>query len=156
MRLEDPVLTKMNEELVKSYLQLVAADDYRDFGALITDDCQFTLMPIGHTFRGRQDVMAFVQTAGGSRAHDQSSKVTITNWFGDDDYVCVEYVHRFLIFPKPLQFMGMIDGYWLVFHIRDGKFDVIREYINPSNVVTGLLVMLLLRLLPLIAARRKH
>jgi hypothetical protein len=50
----------------------------------------------------------------------------------------------------------MIDGYCLVFHIRDGKFDVIREYINPSNLVTSLLVVLLLRLLPVIAARRKH
>jgi hypothetical protein len=50
----------------------------------------------------------------------------------------------------------MIDGYCLVFHIRDGKFDAIREYINPSNLVTSLLVVLLLRLLPVIAARRKH
>jgi ketosteroid isomerase-like protein len=154
--MEDLVLRKVNEELVNRYLELVAADDYRDFGALITDDCQFALMPIGHTFRGRQDVMAFVQTAGGSRAHDQSSKVTITNWFGDGDYVCVEYVHRFVVFPKSVRFKGKIDGYCLVFHIRDGKFDVIREYINPSNIVTALLVMLLLRLLPVLTARRKH
>jgi ketosteroid isomerase-like protein len=43
--MEGPVLRKVNEELVDRYLQLVAADDYRDFGALITDDCQFALMP---------------------------------------------------------------------------------------------------------------
>jgi hypothetical protein len=49
----------------------------------------------------------------------------------------------------------MIDGYCLVFHMRDGKFDVIRENINPSNVVTGLLLALLPRLLPL-AVQRRH
>ena len=37
--LEDPVLTMVNQELVDRYLQFVAADDYRDFGDLITDDC---------------------------------------------------------------------------------------------------------------------
>ncbi len=104
----------------------------------------------------RSTSCSYASAGKGAPKHDQSSKVTITDWFDDGDHVCVEYVHRFVIFPKSLRLDGMIDRYCLVFHIRDGKFDVIREYINPSNVVTSFLVLLLLRLLPLIATLQKR
>ena len=34
--------------LIERYLAIVTDDDYERFGELLTDDCTFTLMPIGH------------------------------------------------------------------------------------------------------------
>jgi uncharacterized protein (TIGR02246 family) len=83
--------------LIKRYLAIVANDDYERFGALLTDDCSFTLMPIGHTWSGRDNVMSAVMAAGRRRAHDSRSKVNITNWFNSDEYLVVEYAHDALV-----------------------------------------------------------
>uniref|UniRef100_UPI003F9B8CF9 nuclear transport factor 2 family protein n=1 Tax=Mycobacterium sp. TaxID=1785 RepID=UPI003F9B8CF9 len=98
-------------------------------GELLTDDCSFTLMPIGHTWRGRNNVMSAVMAAGSRRTHDSRSKVNITNWFTNNEYLLVEYEHAAIVGGVRVK----IDGYCWVFHIRDGRFGSMREYINPSN-----------------------
>jgi ketosteroid isomerase-like protein len=50
--------------LIERYLAIVASDDYERFGELLTDDCTFTLMPIGRTWSGRDEVMSAVMAAG--------------------------------------------------------------------------------------------
>jgi uncharacterized protein (TIGR02246 family) len=136
--------------LIEQYLAIVADDDYERFGKLLTDDCSFTLMPIGHTWRGRDNVMSAVMTAGRSRAHDSRSRVTVTNWFTNDEYLTVEYEHGALVGGLRVK----IDGYCWIFHIRDGRFDSIREYINPSNPATSILLSLVLRTYPFLARWR--
>ena len=150
------MLTEANEKLIHTYLEVVATDNYENFGTLLTDDCTFSLMPIGHTFKGCNDVMAFVEIAGGSRTHDEQSKVVISNWFTDGHYLCIEYDHTAIV--QALHYRFKIDGYCWVFHMRDGKFDAIREYINPSRLSMSFFMVFVLRLLPLVArlkARRK-
>ena len=141
-----------NETLIHTYLEIVATDKYERFGTLLTEDCTFSLMPIGHTFTGREDIMAFVGTAGGSRTHEKQSQVVIKQWFTDGEYLCVEYDHTAIV--KRLHARIQIDGYCWVFHIRDGYFDAIREYINPSRLSMGLLIVFVLRLLPWVARRK--
>jgi uncharacterized protein (TIGR02246 family) len=136
--------------LIERYLAIVANDDYERFAELLTDDCSFTLMPIGHTWRGSDDVMSAVMAAGRSRTHDSRSKVNITNWFTNDEYLVVEYKQSALVGGVRVK----IDGYCWVFHIRDGRFDSMREYINPSNPATGILLSLALRTYPLLARWR--
>ncbi len=138
-------------QLVDEYLRLVAADDYAGFGALLTDDCRFTLMPSGRSWTGRERVMRFVTAAGASRSHDERSHVTITNWFSDGEQLVVEYEHRALVLGRRLR----IDGYCWVLQIRDGRFDAIREYINPSGFALGLAMPILLRLAPLLTRRAR-
>jgi uncharacterized protein (TIGR02246 family) len=134
--------------LIERYLAIVANDDYERLGELLSDDCSFTLMPIGHTWKGRDNVMSAVMAAGRSRTHDSRSKVNITNWFtNDDEYLVVEYEHGALVGGVRVK----IDGYCWVFHIRDGRFDSMREYINPSNPATNILLSLVLRAYPFLA-----
>jgi uncharacterized protein (TIGR02246 family) len=137
--------------LIERYLAIVANDDYERFGELLTDDCSFTLMPVGHTWRGRDNVMSAVTAAGRSRTHDSQSKVNITNWFTNNEYLVVEYEHGALVAGLRVK----IDGYCWVFHIRNGHFDSLREYINPSNPATSILLSLVLRAYPLLLARRR-
>lgn len=132
--------------LIDAYFGMVATDDYERFSDIITDDCTFSLMPIGHTFKGKHDIMRFVTTSGGARTHDDTSMITITNWFSNGDYLCVEYDHSAII--NPFKRRITIDGYCIVFHMMDGKFDAIREYINPSSIVMSLLTTFVLRILP--------
>jgi uncharacterized protein (TIGR02246 family) len=136
--------------LIERYLAIVADDDYERFGELLTDDCSFTLMPIGHTWYGRDDVMSAVTAAGRSRTHDSRSRVDVTNWFTNDEYLVVEYEHGALVGGMRVK----IDGYCWVFHIRDGRFDSMREYINPSNPITSILLSVVLRAYPFLARRR--
>src|ERR1700738_3182720 len=84
-------------KLIERYLDIVANDDYERFGELLTNDCTFTLMPIGRTWRGRADVMSAVMAAGSSRTHDSQSKVNITNWFTNNEYLVVEYEHAAVV-----------------------------------------------------------
>jgi uncharacterized protein (TIGR02246 family) len=136
--------------LIERYLAIVADDDYERFGELLTDDCNFTLMPIGHTWTGRDNVMSAVMAAGSRRTHDGQSKVKVTNWFTNNEYLVVEYEHGALIRGVRVK----IDGYCWVFHIRGGRFDSMREYINPSGAGMSMLLGLVLRAYPLLARWR--
>ncbi len=143
---------KAENPLIDAYFEMVASDDYRRFSELITDDCTFSLMPIGHTFRGRQEVMRFVTLTGDTRKHDRRSGITIQNWFTDGEFFCVEYQHSSIL--KLLKKRITIDGYCIIFHMRDGKFDAVREYINPSHLGVSFLTTCLLRVLPLVSKAR--
>ena len=136
--------------LVQRYLAIVANDEYERLGELLTDDCSFTLMPIGRTWTGRDDVMSAVMAAGRSRTHDSQSKVTITNWFTNNEFLVVEYEHG----ARVGGFRVKIDGYCWVFHIRNERFDSMREYINPSKLATSMLLHLVLRGYPFLARWR--
>ena len=152
MTAETEVPDESNQRLVDEYFEIVESDAYDRFGEIITDDCTFAYMPIGHTFKGREDVMGFVRSSGGARRHDRRSKVRITNWFTAGEYLCVEYEHELII--NVLRYRTKIDGYCLVLHMRDGRFDQIREYINPSGIAMGILTTYILRVLPLAARIR--
>lgn len=136
--------------LIERYLAIVAEDDYERLGELLTEDCSFTLMPIGHTWTGRENVMRAVLAAGRRRRHDNRSKVDITNWFTNNEHFVVEYRHGALVAGVRVR----IDGYCWIFHIRDGRFDSMREYINPSGAGMSMLLSLVLRAYPLLARWR--
>ncbi len=136
--------------LIEQYLTIVADDDYQRFGELLTDDCSFTLMPIGHTWTGRENVMSAVMAAGSRRRHDSQSNLKVTNWFSNNEYFVVEYEHGALVAGLRVR----IDGYCWIFHIRDGRFDSMREYINPSGAGMSMLLSLVLRVYLLLARLR--
>jgi ketosteroid isomerase-like protein len=135
-----------NDQLIESYFRMVEGDDYAAVGSILTDDATWTIVPIGYTWTGRRAIESMAVAAGRTRRHDQRSHVEITNWFADGEHLCVEYKHK-LIVPG-LRLRLTADGYCLVFHMRDGRFDAIREYINPPHFAAGLMMYLLLPLLP--------
>ncbi|MGO9926044.1 MAG: nuclear transport factor 2 family protein [Mycobacterium sp.] len=141
-----------NEQLIESYFRMVKEDDYAGVGSILTDDATWTIVPIGHTWTGRRAIESMAMAAGRTRRHDERSDVEIKNWFTDGERLCVEYKHRLIVGRLGLRLT--VDGYCLVFHMRDGRFDAIREYINPPNVAAGLMMYVLLPLLPYLSRRR--
>jgi len=141
-----------NEQLIEAYFRMVKEDDYAGVGSIVTDDATWTIMPIGYTWTGRRAIESMAVAAGRSRRHDQRSHIEIKNWFTDGEHVCVEYKHKLIVRGLGLRLTA--DGYCLVFHVRDGRFDAIREYINPPHIAAGLILYALLPLLPYLSRRR--
>ena len=141
-----------NEQLIQAYFRMVVEDDYAGVGAILTDDATWTIMPIGYTWTGRRAIESMAVAAGRRRLHDARSHIDIKNWFTDGEHLCVEYTHKAIVRGLGLRLTA--DGYCLVFHMRDGRFDTIREYISPSNIAAGLMMYLLLPLLPYMSRRR--
>ena len=85
--------------------------------------------------------------------HDRTHDVVMTPprmADGHQGEVVVEYEHTALVGGVRVK----IDGYCWVFHIRDGRFDSMREYINPSNPATSILLSLVLRAYPFLTRWR--
>ena len=141
-----------NEQLIQAYFRMVEEDDYAGVGSILTDDATWTIVPIGYTWTGRRAIESMAVAAGRRRRHDERSHIEIKNWFTDGEHVCVEYKHKLIVRCLGLRLTA--DGYCLVFHVRDGRFDAIREYINPPHIAAGLILYALLPVLPYLSRRR--
>jgi ketosteroid isomerase-like protein len=130
---------------------MVEQDDYAAVGSILTEDATWTIMPIGYTWSGRRAIESMALAAGRKRRHDDRSRVEIKNWFTDGEHLCVEYKHKLIV--GGLRLRLTVDGYCFVFHMRDGRFDAVREYINPPNIAAGLIMYALLPLLPRLSRR---
>jgi hypothetical protein len=133
-------VSQTNEQLIKDYLEIATVtDDINLWTKLITDDCVFVLMLGGYRFKGSKKVALFAKTAGGMRTHNKENTIRITNWFTDGENLCVEYTHGFnslLGLPIKVKDAG---SFCLVFHMQDGKFDSIHEFIDTGGVLKSLL-----------------
>lgn len=131
-------------ELVQSYLRMVADQDFQKLGDLLTDDCGFTLVPSRYTWRGPEEIVRVLMASASSGSSGSGQKVRTYNSFAQDQYVVVEYARE----VKIGAFTVNIDGYCWIAHIRGGRFDSIREYINPSNPVIAVVMAAVMRLYP--------
>jgi ketosteroid isomerase-like protein len=139
-------LSDANERLIKEYLDIAvnASEDFERFLKILTDDCVYRITPPGRVFKGKDQLSAFVKKAMGSRTHNTESKIEIRNWFTDGENLCVEYFHGALATRLHIKIR---ENVCFVFHMRDGKFDRLHEYVDTSGSV---LVGFGLNMLPLI------
>jgi hypothetical protein len=84
-------IAKVNDGLIKEFLDAMAADDKVRVLKLISDHCAWLVVPWGYTAKGHEEVEAFLGVAETTRTHkDQGQKIEINRWFTDDEYLCVE------------------------------------------------------------------
>ena len=126
----------------------------------VTDDRVWVMEPGGTEYHGIREIKAFVEIAMSARRHDGGEyRIEITNWFANDENLCVEYTHGFLSKGK---FTAGIRGklksgvsrYCITYHIRDGKFDRVHEYINATSWSFNGLAPLLLAYLHRLAMKK--
>lgn len=146
------MVTDKTDQLIQTYFRMIEEDDFAGIGSILTEDATWTIVPIGYTWTGRDAVESMAVAAGRTRRHDDRTQVEITNWFTDGEQLCVEYKHKLIL--QRLRLRVTIDGYCFIFHMRDGRFNAIREYINPTNKAVGLLIYLLLPILPYLSRKR--
>lgn len=145
-------LSQANEALIQEYLDIVANDSEnldRTMG-LMADDCVWVMEPTGDTYRGREEIKAFVGTAMSGRTHAGHYRIHMSNWFTDGEYLCIEYTHGAILTGVytagiKAKIKQGISRYCITYHMRDGKFDWAHEYIQGTTFLTHLLMPLALK-----------
>jgi ketosteroid isomerase-like protein len=154
-------LSQANEQLIQEYLDIVAhnSDNLDRTMSLMTDDCLWVMEPTGDTYCGRAEIAAFVSIAMSGRTHQGQYRIQMTNWFANDEYLCIEYTHGAVLTGVytagiKARLRQGIARYCLTFHMRDGKFDLIHEYIATTTLLTYLLMPLALKRMKRLVARK--
>jgi hypothetical protein len=131
---------KPNEILVKELLDIMVNDSENLERTLkcLTDDCVWVMEPGGTEYRGIDEIKAMVGIAMSGRVHDSKHRIAVTNWFANDENLCVEYTHGAVLTSKFTagihgQLKTGVSRYCITYHIRDGKFDRVHEYINATS-----------------------
>jgi len=136
-----------NDALVAEMLDLIVNDSENLDRTmdLLTDDAVWVLEPGGAEYHGAREIRTFVRIAMAGRTHDQRNRIEITNWFADDENLCVEYGHG-AVTPGSytagirVRLKASSTRFCIVYHIRDGRFDRVDEYINGTSWWLNLLV----------------
>lgn len=154
---------KSNETLVKELLDIMANDSENLERTLkcLTNDCVWVMEPGGTEYHGIDEIKAMVAIAMSGRTHDSKRRIEITNWFANNENLCVEYTHGALLTGKyTAGFRGRlktgVSRYCSTYHIRDGKFDRVHEYINATSWSLNGLMPLALAYLHRIAIKGGH
>jgi ketosteroid isomerase-like protein len=135
------MLNERNTALVTEILDIITNDSENLERTLecFADDCVWVMEPGGTAYRGIKEIEAFIAIAMSGRRHDTGEHwIEISNWFATDENLCVEYTHGAILTAK---FTAGLRGkikigvsrYCLTYHMSDGKFDRVHEYINATS-----------------------
>jgi ketosteroid isomerase-like protein len=145
-------LGKANEALIQEYLDIVAHDseNLERTMQLFSDDCVFELEPTGDVYAGKVEIEAFVSVAMSGRTHADQYSIQITNWFTDGEQFCIEYTHGGIstgVYSAGLKvkFRQGIARYCIIYHMKDGQFDRVHEFIQATNFLANLAMPLALK-----------
>jgi hypothetical protein len=119
---------------------------------LLTDDAVWVLEPGGIEYHGAREMRTFVRIAMAGRSHDPNHRIEITNWFANDENLRVEYGHGAVTTGSytagiRVRMKAESSRFCITYHIRDGKFDRVHEYINGTSWWLNLLSPVALGLL---------
>lgn len=146
------MVNEANEALVKDMLDLMVNDSENLERTLshMTEDCVWVMEPGGTEYHGMEQLRTYIGIAMGSRTHDTGShKVEVLNCFTANENLCIEYTHGLVSTGKILYGFkgGVMTGvlrYCITYHIRDGKFDRVHEYINSTSALLNFFLPILL------------
>jgi len=141
-------MTKVSDENIAIFRKLwkILRNPDQDYNALmdvIDENITWEIVPLGLKFRGLGEMKQFIE---GAKANHNNGEHEITNLFASEEWVCVEYTVRGTI-TKELKHLNInheIEGQKIesrainVYHIKNGKVDVVREYYDHASVMRQL------------------
>ncbi len=152
IKFEQKKLSKANEALIREYLDITENDSENldRTMKIMADDAIWVIEPTGDTYSGYEELEAFVETAMSSRKHEGQYSIEIKNWFTDGEYLCIEYTHGGILTGAYLprvktKFKKGIAMYCITFHMKDGKFDEVHEYIQGTTFLSNLMMPVFLK-----------
>ena len=125
-----------NELLLREMVDLMIHDSENLDRTMsyLTEDCVWVIEPGGTEYHGAEELRPFIGIAMSSRGHDNGShQVEIVSSFFTSDHLCIEYTHGMMLsgfLGKIIKVNAGTLRYCIVYHVRDGKIDHVREYIN--------------------------
>jgi ketosteroid isomerase-like protein len=149
--MQSDMLSQVNESLIQEYLDLVANDseNLERTMRLIADDCVWIMQPTGDVYNGKEEIKALLDIAMSGRTHKGQYSIQIYNWFATNEYLCIEYTHGAVMTGVYSAGLAKIKRgtlrYCMPYHMRDGKFDQVHEYIQGTTFLTNLAMPIALR-----------
>jgi pentatricopeptide repeat protein len=118
--------------------------------ALLDEECEWTLMPTGETFRGTEVVKRFAQVAVASRDHTRDDHMVFTDSLAGEERFCVEYTHRGIYTEQGSSIVKQSSAgaltpqegtlfevkICIVCHVKEGKIDRAHEYFDLMQVTS--------------------
>jgi hypothetical protein len=154
-------LSKANETLIQEYLDIVEHDseNLERTMRLFADDILFELEPTGDIYRGKAAMQSFVDVAMSGRAHTGQYSIKITNWFTDGEQLCIEYTHGGILTGVytagiKARFEQGVARYCITYHICDGKFDRMHEFIQATTFLANLAMPFMLKRIKRLADKK--
>jgi SnoaL-like domain len=145
-------LSEANQALIHEYLDIVEHDseNLERTMRLFAEDILFELEPTGDVYRGKPAMQAFVEVAMSGRTHSGQYTIQITNWFTDGEQLCIEYTHGGIltgVYSAGLQasFKQGLVRYCITYHMCDGKFDRMHEFIQATTFLSNLAMPFMLK-----------
>ena len=159
--METNKLSKANQALIQEYLDIVEHDseNLERTMRLFADNILFELEPTGDIYRGKPAMQAFVDVAMSGRAHTGQYSIQITNWFTDGEQLCIEYTHGGILTGVytagiKARFEQGVARYCITYHMCDGKFDRMHEFIQGTTFLANLAMPFMLKRIKRLADRQ--
>ena len=159
--METNKLSKANQALIQEYLDIVEHDseNLERTMRLFADNILFELEPTGDIYRGKPAMQAFVDVAMSGRAHTGQYSIQITNWFTDGEQLCIEYTHGGILTGVytagiKAKFEQGVARYCITYHMCDGKFDRMHEFIQGTTFLANLAMPFMLKRIKRLADRQ--
>lgn len=150
--METKLLSQANEGLIQEYLDIVEHDseNLERTMRLFADDCIIEMEPTGDIYNGKQAIEAFVKVAMSGKIHSGENSIKITNWFTDGEQLCIEYTHGGIatgVYTAGIKarFKQGVARYCITYHMCDGKFDRMHEFIQGTTFLANLAMPLMLK-----------
>lgn len=143
------MVNNLNNKTIDEILDIMMNDSENPKRLLpyLADDCVWTIEPGGSTYKGSMQIQKFIEVA---LAHKPKNKnipkgITLTNKFSDNENLCIEYSHLFMLGHTFSFFNKMNVRHCNTYHIENGKIKSIHEYAGISSWWFGLVMQAALR-----------
>ncbi|MBB4633378.1 nuclear transport factor 2 family protein [Sphingosinicella soli] len=132
-----------DEVLLREFVRCFVEDDPTSLLAMLSPDCEWTVMPTGERFDGLSEIAGLMDKVQQARTHSSEARLEIRDAFVGDGHLCIEFLHRGVIAAG---FGGgasdVASG--TIFEIdfcatallRDGKIVRVREYFDHMQLTT--------------------
>jgi ketosteroid isomerase-like protein len=132
-----------HEKLVEIFKKtfLAVESDIDGFLALVSPECEWTIMATGEKFTGIEKVRELAKRSVAGRTHTEQTKMQPATLFATDDYFVVEYIHNAIVTdqwpasrnaPAPGTILSI--PICIVAHIKNEQFDWLHEYFDLATV----------------------
>ncbi len=145
-------LSEANKALIMEYLDIVENDseNLERTMQLMDDNVVWVMEPTGDIYSGIEELKAFVESAMSGRIHEGEYNIEIKDWFTDGEYLCIEYTHGGKLTGSYMpgiksKFKKGIAMYCITYHMKDGKFDQVHEYIQGTTFLANLAMPIFLK-----------
>ncbi len=118
-----------NKKIVLGFVEALSSGNLDAVKAALADDATWWIpgsLPVSGTHQGKKGIFEDFLGKAASLFQPNSLSIQVRNTIGEGDYVAVEWVAR----GKSAKGKNYENYYHLMFEVKNGKIQAIREYVD--------------------------